>query len=71
MFCRYLWAIDEVECQWQALVRSRPHLQHIELDWDKEITPDHMETMGTTSPQQPDLPWFAAVVFRGACRCNA
>ena len=32
-FERYLWAVDEVECQWQALLNSRPSLKFIEVSY--------------------------------------
>ena len=39
-FQQYLWAVDEVECQWQALLRSRPHISRIEVNWDSVIEPE-------------------------------
>lgn len=45
VFQRYLWVVDEVECQWQALVRSRKTLRTLELDWDQAILPKHVKRL--------------------------
>jgi hypothetical protein len=34
-----------VECQWQALLISRPHLKYMELDWDKSFHPDQLQAV--------------------------
>eukprot|EP00043_Microstomoeca_roanoka_P013926 m.137022 g.137022 ORF g.137022 m.137022 type:complete len:396 (-) comp15883_c3_seq1:169-1356(-) len=41
-FQQYLWAVDEVECQWQALLRSRPGVEYMELNWTIAITAKDM-----------------------------
>lgn len=42
VFQRYLWFADEVECQWQALLHSRPGLKYMTLDWAKVIAPEQV-----------------------------
>eukprot|EP00051_Salpingoeca_urceolata_P032807 m.17519 g.17519 ORF g.17519 m.17519 type:complete len:398 (-) comp5479_c0_seq1:54-1247(-) len=58
VYQKYLWFVDEVECQWQALVGSRPHLKTLEVEWDKKLTPAHMHTIaefvGMTDIQHQD-----------------
>ncbi|EGD77298.1 hypothetical protein PTSG_08392 [Salpingoeca rosetta] len=46
-FQQYLWSVDEVECQWQALLQSRPHLQHMEINWSGTIEPSTMQTLAS------------------------
>ena len=37
---RYLWFVDEVEAQWGSILNTYPDINHIEVDWDKKLTPD-------------------------------
>lgn len=40
---QYLWAVDEVECMWQALIRSRPDVPTLVLEWSKTISKEMMQ----------------------------
>lgn len=39
---RHLWSVDEIECQWQSFLRSRPGVHYMELNWDKRLTAEQM-----------------------------
>lgn len=51
VFQRYLWFVDEVECQWQTLLTSRPWLADIshEVHWTKAISFKEMNDVGVFS----------------------
>ena len=40
IYQRYLWFVDELEGQWQAVLRRSPGINYIEMDWDKKIEPE-------------------------------
>ena len=42
VYQQFLWFVDELECQWQAVRRERPGLIVDELNWDRKIGPDHL-----------------------------
>jgi hypothetical protein len=46
---QYLWAVDEVECMWQAFIRSRPDLPTMTLEWSKTISKEMMEQVAAFS----------------------
>lgn len=54
IYQQYLWFVDEVEAQWQAILNSYPNIQHTELNWDKKIAPEEFariaEFAGVTPP---------------------
>lgn len=47
VFQQFLWEVDEVECQWQSLLASRPELQYIDIDWEDEVTAQHLRSIAT------------------------
>lgn len=41
VYQKYLWFVDELEAQWQSTLKEYPTINHMELDWDKKLTPEH------------------------------
>ena len=42
VYQKYLWFVDELEAQWQSTLKEYPTINHMELDWDKKLTPEYM-----------------------------
>lgn len=42
LFQQYLWFVDELECQWQALVYNEPGITRVDLNWDKSISGEQL-----------------------------
>ena len=42
LFQQYLWFVDELECQWQALVHNEPGIVRTDLNWDKSISGEQL-----------------------------
>ena len=51
-FQRFLWEIDELECRWMALLKARPGLAHIAVDWDQRLTAASVERIATFVTKQ-------------------
>jgi hypothetical protein len=45
VFQQYLWFVDELEGQWQAVLRGRPNINYMEMDWTKVIEPEEFARM--------------------------
>lgn len=44
-FQRYLWEVDEVECKWTAFRRQFPTIKTLEIDWEEQLRPSHIEAL--------------------------
>eukprot|EP01147_Barroeca_monosierra_P002813 gene2813-5656_t len=44
-FQQYLWAVDEVECQWQSLMNARPEIEYMELNWKDSLPTSAMQQL--------------------------
>jgi hypothetical protein len=38
IFQQYLWFVDELEGQWQTVLRRNPEINYIEVNWDAKLT---------------------------------
>ena len=58
IYQRYLWFVDELEGQWQAILRSplAKELKYIEVDWDKKIPPAEFGRMAQFSGMDGAVP---------------
>jgi len=53
-FQQFLWYIDEVETQWQALLRNNPDVSYIECDWSADLEPCFQAIALATNVTVPD-----------------
>jgi hypothetical protein len=44
-FQRFLWEVDELECQWQMLLKHHPGLSYVEVDWQDKLSPSNLQTI--------------------------
>ena len=42
VYQQFLWFVDELECQWHAVLKDRPNLIVTDLNWDHKIGPEHL-----------------------------
>ena len=55
VYQQYLWFVDEVEAQWQAIVHNYPQIRRLELDWDKKLDDDAFRTLALFVGFNPTL----------------